>query len=46
MESHAHISGVHIMAGILASVAIFGSLHLLALTHDSRFSRAMFALGF
>lgn len=46
MEPHAHISAVHITAGVLATVAVFGTLHLIALGTDNRFGRAMIALGF
>lgn len=46
MDPHAHISPVHLIAGIAATVAIFGTLHLLALTNDNRFSRAFISLGF
>jgi len=44
---HVHISAVHIAANMAAIVAVFGTLHLLALTSpDSRFARAFIALGF
>jgi hypothetical protein len=44
---HVHISAVHMLASIAAVVAVFGTLHLLALTSpDSRASRAFIALGF
>jgi hypothetical protein len=33
-------------AGIAATVAVFGTLHLLALTSDSRPAKAFLALGF
>jgi hypothetical protein len=46
MDPHAHISAVHLLAGVAATVAIFGTLHLLALTTDNRASRAFIALGF
>lgn len=44
---HVHISATHIAASMAAIVAIFGTLHLLALsTPDSRLGRAFIALGF
>jgi len=43
---HVHISPVHLVASTAAVVAVFGTLHLLALTSDSRPSRALIALGF
>lgn len=46
MEAHAHISAVHLLAGIAATVAVFGTLHLLALAKDNQWSRAYIALGF
>jgi hypothetical protein len=46
MEAHVHISAIHLMAGIAATVAVFGTLHLLALTSDSRPAKAFLALGF
>lgn len=46
MNPHVHISPIHLVASIAATVAIFGTLHLLALTADNRASRAYVALGF
>ncbi len=46
MNPHVHISPVHMLGTIAATVAIFGTLHLLALSHDNRASRAFIALGF
>lgn len=46
MEAHTHISATHLIAGIAATVAVFGTLHLLALTSDSRPAKAFLALGF
>lgn len=46
MQPHAHISATHLIAGVLATVAVFGTLHLLALTADTRMSRAYISLGF
>lgn len=44
---HVHISAVHMAANLAAVVAVFGTLHLLALsTPDSRLGRAFIALGF
>jgi hypothetical protein len=46
MEPHVHISPVHMLATMLAIVAVFGTLHLLALSTDNRAGRAFMALGF
>ena len=46
MERHVHISPVHLLAGVAATVAILGTAHLLALTADNRLTRAFIALGF
>lgn len=46
MDPHVHISPVHMLASVAAVVAIFGTLHLVALTVDNRLSRAYVALGF
>lgn len=46
MNPHVHISATHLVASIAATVAIFGTLHLLALGADNRASRAFIALGF
>jgi hypothetical protein len=46
MDPHVHISATHLLAGIAATVAIFGTLHLLAIGTDNRASRAFIALGF
>lgn len=47
VDPHSHISPVHLLASLLTVVAIFGTLHLLALTApDSRIARAFIALGF
>lgn len=43
---HVHISPVHLLATIAFAVAVFGTVHLLCLTKDNRFSRAFIALGF
>jgi hypothetical protein len=46
MEPHVHISAVPLIAGLAATVAVFGTLHLLALGIDNRWSRAFMGLGF
>jgi len=46
MTPHAHISPVHGIAVIALVVATFGTAHLLALSSDSRVSRAFVSLGF
>ncbi len=46
MNPHVHISATHLVASIAATVAIFGTLHLLALGVDNRASRAFITLGF
>lgn len=44
---HVHISAVGLAASTAAVVAVFGTLHLLALSaEDSRMGRAFIALGF
>lgn len=46
MQPHVHITPVHLLAAVAAVTAVFGTLHLLALTSDNRASRAFVALGF
>lgn len=46
MTPHVHIGAVSLMTSTAAIVAVFGTLHLLALSHDNRASRAFIALGF
>ena len=46
MTPHVHISAVHIGATVLATFAVFATLHLLALGNDNRASRALIAAGF
>jgi hypothetical protein len=46
VDPHVHMSAAHIIVGMLATIAIFGTLHLLSLTYDNRFTRAWIALGF
>lgn len=45
-EPHVHVGFVPLVASTAAIVAVFGTLHLLALSSDNRFSRAFIALGF
>ena len=46
MDPHVHIRAVPLLAGVAATVAVFGTLHLLALSVDNRWSRAFVGLGF
>lgn len=46
MNPHAHISAVHMVAFLASTVAILGTLHLIAIGTDNRASRAYLALGF
>lgn len=46
MTPHTHISPVHLLASTAAVFAVFGTLHLLALTNDNRVTRALMAVGF
>lgn len=46
MQPHVHLSPVHGVAVIALVVAVFGTAHLVALTHDNRLSRALISLGF
>jgi hypothetical protein len=46
MKAHVHISPVHGIAVIALVIAVFGTAHLLSLSHDNRLSRAYAALGF
>lgn len=46
MQPHVHISAVHGVAIVALIVATFGTAHLLALSSDSRASRALVSLGF
>lgn len=46
MQPHVHLSPVHGIAVVMLIIAVFGTAHLLALTLDNRFSRALVALGF
>ena len=46
MTPHVHISAVHGIAVVALIVAVFGTAHLLALSSDTRASRALVTLGF
>lgn len=47
MEPHVHISPVHMLAFFAVCIALFGTVHLLAVSAgDNRATRAWFALGF
>lgn len=46
MDPHTHISAVHFLAIGLFIFAMFGTLHLLALSSDNRAARAFIATGF
>ena len=46
MEPHAHMSPIHAIAMMAFIVAVLGTIHLLALAHDTRASRAFISLGF
>ncbi len=47
MKPHYHINAVSLLVSTAVIVAVFGTLHLLALTQaDSRWARAYIALGF
>lgn len=46
MDPHVHISPVHLVAFLAATVALIGTAHLLSLTTDNRLTRAWVALGF
>lgn len=46
MDPHVHISAIHLLASMAFAIVVFGTMHLLSLSNDSRFSRALLALGF
>lgn len=46
MEPHLHLTPVHALYNLAVIVAIFGTLHLLALSSDNSWGRAFMALGF
>lgn len=45
MEPHTHVSAVHVTAGVLGVIVVLGTVHLVCLTTDNRFTRAWIALG-
>lgn len=46
VPDHVHNGAVSTLYNVLAVLAIFGTLHLLCLSSDSRWARAVIALGF
>ena len=46
MTPHVHMSPVRGVAVLALVLAVFGTAHLVALSSDSRPSRALMALGF
>jgi len=46
MTPHNHLTAIHGLAALLLVVVAFGTIHMLVLTHDNRFSRAWVSLGF
>lgn len=46
MTPHTHISATHLLASTAFIVAALGTLHLIAITNDNRWSRAFVSLGF
>jgi len=46
MDPHVHLSWTHLIAGVLATFVVFGTLHLMAMQGDNRLSRAYVSLGF
>lgn len=46
VPNHVHIGFVSLLAQVAVIVAVFGTIHLLALTNESRAARAWIALGF
>lgn len=46
VESHVHQGAVAVIPTVAVVFAVFGTLHLLALTSDNRFAKAYLALGF
>lgn len=47
MLPHFHVNGLHASAVVLTVIAVFGSLHLLAISApDKRTAQAWLALGF
>ena len=46
METHYHFTAVSVVYFIALMVAVFGTVHQLALTTENRASRAWISLGF
>ena len=46
VESHVHNGAVAVIPTVAIVFAVFGTLHLLALTSENRFAKAYLALGF
>lgn len=46
VESHVHQGAVTVLPIVAVVIAVFGTLHLLALTSENRFAKAYLALGF
>ena len=46
VADHVHITPISLIVQVAIVLAVFGTLHLFALTNESRFSRALIALGF
>lgn len=46
VADHVHTGSIHALFNLLIVIAIFGTIHLLSLTSDSRWARAWIALGF
>jgi hypothetical protein len=46
MQPHVHMSAVHGLAALALVITVMGTAHLLAISHDTRLSRAYLALGF
>jgi len=46
MNPHVHFSPTQTLFTVAVFVALFGSMHLLCLTRDNRFTRGWLSLGF
>lgn len=46
MKPHVHLTAIHGIAVVCVVVIVFGTLHLLSLSNDNRYSRAWVGLGF
>lgn len=46
VDNHVHQGAVAVIPIIAAVVAVFGTLHLFALTSESRWAKAWLSLGF